>query len=201
MEEKIYGGTFRVLDKEYSGQVRYLEEKYLILELHLPKAIMDNNELNLQNINIHGKTVTGSEITLYNCNCVNRHSYISYGKTIVTFNCEYLIWGKWIEPNIKTLYAELENAVVWSGLSGLTQKYYDDEFFDTIRFKKNDGEQIKFKDFSVHLYTKYKNELGCRPIPEKGEISERLIVKIEANKNKPIDEFINIIKERTLNLS
>lgn len=179
MEEKIYGGTFTIDTKEYSGQIRFLEEKYLVLELHIPEPIIVNNTFNLKNIIIYGTTVTGAKVSLINCSYRNMHSYVSYGKTIVIFMCQFLIWGRYVDKNLKTIYVTLENAVRWSGLSGIEQSNLVEGYFDVIKYKNEKKINFNYGDFNIKLYPSYINKMSGNPIPEKGEICERLVLKIE----------------------
>ena len=195
MEEKIYGGTFTIDTKEYSGQIRFLEEKYLVLELHIPEPIIVNNTFNLKNIVIYGTTVTGAKVSLINCSYRNMHSYVSYGKTIVIFMCQFLIWGQYVEKNLKALYVTLENAVRWSGLSGIEQSSFVEGYFDVIKYKNEKKINFNYGDFNIKLYPSYINKMSGNPIPEKGEICERLVLKIEGKESGNIFEHFNIVKD------
>lgn len=199
MEEKIYGGRFEINNKEYSGQIRFLEGKYLALELHISERILVHNELNLKDIVIYGTTVTGAKVTLINCSYRSMHSYVSHGKTIIIFMCQYLIWGQHVEKDLKCIYVTLENAVLWSGLSGIKQEHFVDDWFDVLKFKSGDKLQFDYKNFSIEMYTIYNDEFGSRPMPEKGEICERLVLKIEAKDKRDIFEYFKVVND-TLNI-
>lgn len=195
MEEKVYGGTFRILDKEYNGQIRFNNEKYLILEIYISSPIVNYMDFNYKNIDIRGNHVTGSKVTLLNCSYKTCHSHVSYCKSIIVFKCEYLVWGEIHDYKIKSLYTEIENGVIWSGLSGIYQNYFNDGYFDTINFKDGNSYNISYNNYNINLYTKFINKLGARPMPEKATISERLVIKIESVKNNNLYEYVKVLKD------
>ena len=197
MEEKIYGGTFKILDKEYNGQIRYSKEKYLVLEIHLNSSTLIDwaTEFSLRKMIIHGDIITGAKITLHNCSFLKSHINASQGKTILFFKCEYLIWGNFLNGEIKSLSFELENAMRWSGLSGLTQDYFGEDFFDCVKYKMGNSETFKYKDYDIQLFPSFKNELSRYPRPEKATVSERLCVRIEAPTNKPIMDLMQVMTD------
>lgn len=199
MDEEIYGGTFIVNEKEYSGQIRFLKGKFLVLELHIPEPIIVHNDINLKDSLIYGTTVTGAKVTLINCSYRTMHSNLNYGKTIVVFMCQYLIWGQHVTKYLKCLYVTLENAVLWSGLSGIIQTPLVDDYFDVLKYKSKDNLKFDYNNFSIEMYTIYSDDFGARPMPEKGEICERLVLKIEAKDKCDIFQYFQIVKD-TLNI-
>ena len=117
-----YSGVFNVFGEEIGGELIYNKSKGVIL-LNLVKSISDHSAFEKTFGDAHiitGILNSGTIVTLFHNRCTKNH-FQGFKTRQLNYVADYMVWSKNEVTNTKfnKIICILENALNWSGLSGV----------------------------------------------------------------------------------
>ena len=129
MEELRYSGSWKILEKEYFGNLIINDKKGIIrLILHNKDNIenlFNDREIPSKIEFIKGKLIPYGVMVLLNATVIKRNTNISYGTKTIELDIDYCINSDFIDySNVKfsKMVFRLSNTLAWSGLNGISIK-------------------------------------------------------------------------------
>lgn len=194
-----YTGTFKIIDEQIIGDLIYNKKDGIII-LSLVKELTDKSFLGKSYgriSRITGKLNSGAVVTLFNNQCTNNYTHAFQSQKLI-FRAEYMIWAKEEKLDLKfnKMTCILKNAYAWSGLSA----FEDSESGLGFKLKETFEEKIyNWFGAKITFSTYLNHNLFGPPRDEETKIIQRLIVNIELDSKKELNEFI-IIRNKIISL-
>ena len=188
--DRHYTGIFTILDEKIPGELIFNKKNGVIL-LNIVKELSEKSVFGKSYgtlKTIIGKLNSGVVVTLFNNRCVNNHTQ-AFQTQRLNFRAEYMLWSNAEAGDCQynKMVCVLRNAYAWSGLSAFEEcgagiKTVESEEPKTYNWF---GATIRF---STHL----NNWLIIPPDEEETTIIQRLVLKIETDDKRELQEFVDI---------
>lgn len=189
-QDMYYIGVFRIGEVDVPGELIHNEKKGIIL-IKLTKKFdiekFDSGNYGFLPI-IVGTLNIGAKVTLFDNNCVADHTQLFISQQII-YSSKYMIWSNIERSNAQynKMVCSLKNAFKWSCMSALEGNSSELKVKD-----KTEKKSYNWFGANITFYIKFSNNVLLAKREEETKVTQRLIVEIETDEKKNINEFISI---------